>query len=189
MIYLDCPDWLISITDREMFHTCPTVGATVGAFMVCVYVPAYIHVFLLIWQKWKALCYLLIRFRAQRVWSLSHDNLPDLYQTCRKTEQPEPSHKQQMHRSQITKVEWQQPKRHSEQFPLLEKIVCVVVSDMYTHKSVRMHVAPNTRAIGVEVFWLADLIYRAQTLSDIWGFKDAPEQIPRSQINCNMPIL
>lgn len=71
-----------------------------SSYLHCVYYvciePAYIHVCLLIhvcvWQKWKAFCYLLIRFRAQRVWSLSHDNLPDLYQTCRKTEESEPSH-------------------------------------------------------------------------------------------------
>lgn len=71
--------------------------------MACMYVCTghiYIHACLLIHvclqRRWKAFCCFPIR--AQRVWSLSHDNLPDLYQSCRKTEEYEPScHKNNEH--------------------------------------------------------------------------------------------
>lgn len=67
-------------------------------------------------------------------------------------------------------------KRHSEQFPLLEKIVCVVISDIYVHKSMRTRgcsVAHNTWAAGLRCFDWFDLIYGVQTLCATQGCRDA----------------
>lgn len=91
----------------------------------CVYVctkPIDIRVRLLIHVcVWRYLCYLLIRFRAQILWPLSHDNLPDLNQTCRKTEESEPSH----HANNTNR---------EEQFPAREKILSVCLRHVCTQR-------------------------------------------------------